>query len=68
MSGAYERSMKLPKAGWDPMFRGLIRKRLEELYEDLDTEFGLTPDMLIMFEFAPSRQELIKLLKQYLPR
>jgi glycine/D-amino acid oxidase-like deaminating enzyme len=66
MSGAYERSMKLPKAGWDPLFRDLIRDRLSKLYEQLDTDFGLTPDMLMMFEFAEDRQQLINAFKNYL--
>lgn len=68
MSGAYERGMKLPKAGWDPMFRELIRKRLDELYQELESDFGLTPDMLMMFEFSSNRKELINRFKQYLLR
>lgn len=63
MSGAYERSMKLPKAGWDTLFRELLEKRLEDLYDQLEIDFGLTPDMLLMFEFTLDRQKLISYFK-----
>jgi glycine/D-amino acid oxidase-like deaminating enzyme len=65
MSGAYERAMKLPKAGWDPLFRTMFSERLNKLFEELNIEFGLTPDMLLMFEFADNREALIKEFKNY---
>lgn len=66
MSGAYERAMNLPKAGWDPLLRSMIRHRLHGLYSSLETEYGLAPDMILMFEFAEDRGKLISDIKKYL--
>jgi glycine oxidase len=68
ISGAYERGFKLPKAGWDLMFKDLIQGRLENLYKELDTDFGLSPDMLMMFEFSENRANLIAWLRDYLSK
>ncbi|RYE14946.1 MAG: FAD-binding oxidoreductase [Rickettsiales bacterium] len=66
MSGAYERGIKLPKASWDKMLRNLIKDRIEELYNKLDTDYGLSPDMLMMFEFEDKLEERISFFRNYL--
>jgi len=68
MCGAYERSMKLPKAGWNEMFRGMFRNRLKQLYKDLDTDFGLLPDMIVMLEFARDSHKTISFFRDYFKR
>ncbi len=65
MSGAYERSMKLPKAGWDEVLRNLIYKRVNYIYDRLETDFGLSPDMLMMFEFSDNFEESLDSFKDY---
>lgn len=66
MCGAYERSMKLPKAGWDEVLREMIFNRLHYIYDQLETDFGLTPDLFMMFEFAPHFEETLDRFKSYL--
>jgi glycine oxidase len=63
MSGGYERGMKLPKAGWDSLLKEMIQERLTNLYKDLEINYGLAPEFLMMFEFAKNRQELVKYFK-----
>ncbi|AIK96539.1 NAD(P)/FAD-dependent oxidoreductase [Candidatus Odyssella acanthamoebae] len=65
MSGAYERSMKLPKAGWDEVLRDLISKRVNYIYDRLETDFGLSPDMIMMFEFSDNFEESLDYFKDY---
>ncbi len=50
ISGAYEHAMKLPRIGWDQMFKDLIRTKIENIFKELDTDYVLTPDMLLMFD------------------
>ncbi len=66
MCGAYGRSMKLPKAGWDEVLREMIFNRLHYIYDQLETDFGLTPDLFMMFEFASHFEETLGRFKSYL--
>ena len=50
MAGAYEHSMKLPRVGWDDMFKKLLLQKFHSLYDDLGINFGLPPDLLLMFD------------------
>jgi glycine/D-amino acid oxidase-like deaminating enzyme len=50
MAGAYEHAMKLPRVGWDEMFIQLLRQKFYALYQDLNIDFGLPPDLLLMFD------------------
>ncbi|WP_032113177.1 NAD(P)/FAD-dependent oxidoreductase [Candidatus Paracaedibacter symbiosus] len=65
MCGAYERSMKLPKAGWDEVLRDLIHNRVNYVYDRLETNFGLSPDMMMMFEFSDDFEESLDYFKDY---
>lgn len=65
MSGAYERSVKLPKAGWDEVLRDLIHKRVNYIYDRLETDFGLSPDMIMMFEFTDNLEETLEYFRDY---
>lgn len=68
MAGGYEHSMKLPKIGWDIMFKEMLYTKFEKLYKDLALDFVLPPDLLLMFEqdrekhieFFQKNNELIK--------
>ena len=68
MCGAYERSMKLPKIGWDSLMREMFHKRLEDLYKNLNTDFGLPPDITLMFQFDPNPSERIAFFRDYFAR
>ncbi|MBX9696938.1 MAG: FAD-dependent oxidoreductase, partial [Alphaproteobacteria bacterium] len=65
MCGAYERSMKLPKAGWDEVLREMIFNRLHYVYDRLETDFGITPDLFMMFEFSPHFEDTLDRFKAY---
>jgi len=56
LSGAYEHGMELPKVGWDKMFKEMLRDKIEKIYAQLDQNFILPPDLLLMFDddFAQS--------------
>ncbi len=48
MSAGYEHGMELPKIGWEFRIYNMMRKWIEELYNDLDTSFGISPEILMM--------------------
>lgn len=62
LSVGYEHSMKLPKLSWDLGMREMIYKRTEALYEALDIDIGLSPDILFMFDQQP---EMIPIFREY---
>lgn len=62
ISAGYEHSMKLPKLAWATEIKAMICKRMESLYEALEIDIGLSPDLLFMFHQRP---ELIPTFKQY---
>ena len=66
MSGSYEWGMKLPKIGYDQLFRNLTTERLEKIYQELDIDFGLNPDLMIMLYFAEDQKNMISYLNDAL--
>lgn len=48
MGAGYEHSMKLPNIGWNEMFKEMLYRKFEKLYDSLDTNIGIPPDLLIM--------------------
>lgn len=65
MSGGYEHSMELPKIGWDDIFEEMIRKRIEEVYKQLETELAIPTELILMFDFAKDRENWIRCFKEY---
>lgn len=65
VSGAYEYSARLP--GYlAQIFEEDIRSRTVTLYEQLETDFGLGPDVLAMLLFSLNRERSIAYLRDYL--
>lgn len=62
LSVGYEHNMKLPKLAWESAIKEMAVKRIENIYEKLDIDIGLSPDLLFMFEYIP---ETIPIFKQY---
>lgn len=62
VSVGYEHNMKLPKIAWDSMIKEMAYKRMENLYQQLEIDLGLSPDLLFMFDQEP---EMIPLFKEY---
>jgi glycine oxidase len=50
VSGAYEHSMRLPRLGWDHMLKEMVLNKIEAIYDALDTDFVLSPDLFLMFD------------------
>ncbi|MBN9542398.1 MAG: FAD-binding oxidoreductase [Alphaproteobacteria bacterium] len=65
MSGAYERAMKLPKAGWDDFISGMIEDKIRELYNKIGVNFALNPDIVLMFQFSNNQDALISYFQEY---
>lgn len=68
LAGAYEHSIRLPKFMPELEFISLIRTKIERVYEQLDTTFGLSPEILLMLEFDAEPEKRITYLKEYLAR
>ncbi len=58
----YEHGLKLPKIGWDLLLKSLLKTRVESIYEALEVDIGLSPDILFMFV---NNKNLIPLFRQY---
>jgi hypothetical protein len=63
VSTSYEHSMKLPRIGWDKLFEEMIHTRMQNLYDKLDIDYGLPPDVLIMINRGGD--EYISLFRDY---
>lgn len=62
ISGAYEHSMELPNLGLDEYFKEMWHNRIHNIYEQLDTDYGIPSDLLIMLDQEP---EYIPLFREY---
>ena len=64
MSAGYEHGMELPKIGWEFRIQLMIKKWVTELYDELDTSFGISPEILMMLnqtkESIPKVREYFK--------
>ncbi len=50
VSGAYEHRMLLPRLGYNQMLKEMLFQRLNKLYDDLEMDYILSPDVVLMFE------------------
>ena len=62
MSAGYEHGMELPKIGWEFRIQHMIKKWVTELYNELDTSFGISPEILMMLN---QTQESIPKVREY---
>lgn len=62
VSAGYEQNMKLPKLSWVSIIKEKGYMRAKFLYEALEIDIGLSPDILFMLDQVP---ELIPSIKQY---
>ncbi len=67
VSGAYEYSARLP-GFLAQVLEEDVRARARTLYEQLETDFGLGPDVLAMLLFSPNRERSTAHLRDYLAR
>jgi glycine/D-amino acid oxidase-like deaminating enzyme len=65
VSSAYEYSARLPGLFAQVMEED-IRERTKILYERLETDYGLGPDILPMLLFSPGRERSIRYFRDYL--
>ncbi len=62
ISAGYEHAMKLPKLCWMSEIRGMAHKHISAIYEQLEIDIGLPPDVFIMLHYVP---EMIPYFKTY---
>ncbi|HEX4045335.1 MAG TPA: FAD-dependent oxidoreductase [Gammaproteobacteria bacterium] len=60
VSAGHEHAIKLPKIGWHELFEDIWKHRAENIYTQLATELGLSPDLLIMLDQEPDGIFLVK--------
>jgi hypothetical protein len=56
-------SMHLPRNGWDEQLPQMIKANVERLYKELDNNFALPVEIILMLE---RESQLIPLVRQYL--
>lgn len=66
LSGAYEHKMTLPNVGWYDMFKDMLVSKITKVYDELDTDFIIPPDFLLLFDEASP--EDIQFFHDYLRR
>lgn len=65
IAGLHEHSMKLPSLMNEDVFRNMLYDKLLNIYQKLDTDFPLLPDMLFLFELNHSDEKTFAEYKQY---
>lgn len=65
-AGGYEHGMILPPFLSEKNFLDLFRAKLRNLYDELEIDFGLSPDILLMMMLSDTPKETITLLKNHL--
>ena len=68
VSAGYEHAIKIPKMGWNNLIEELLHERISAVYNALDTDYGLPPDILIMLEQEPSAIPIYKKYYQSLQK
>ncbi len=63
MASGYEHGLYLPRNGWDEQLPGMIRASANALYAQLDCDYGLPVEILLMLERNP---HLIPFIRPYL--
>lgn len=64
VSGAYEHDIKMPRIGWNAILKEVLDNKVRLLYEKLETNFPLPPDVIIMLDNNKGMN--FKFLKAYL--
>ncbi len=59
----YEHEMLLPKMGWESMIIDAIHQKAADIYDKLETDIAIYPDILSMID---QNRELLPILKDYL--
>jgi glycine oxidase len=54
LSVGYEHGMKLPKIAWAATIEEMVYNRAELIYDALEIDIGLSPDILFMFDQDPA--------------
>lgn len=62
---SYEHAMVLPKLGWESVMKEAFHSRAENIYNELETEVGLHPHVLMMLE---QNREYIPIIKNELKK
>ena len=65
MAGFYEHGMRLARLFPEKSFEQLLYSKFEKIYEALDTDFPLVPDILFLFELSEDNESNISYFKQY---
>jgi glycine oxidase len=68
VSGAYENALRLPRYLGHTYLEDSARQTALEIYRELDTDFGLGPDVLTMLAFLPRRDQVTARMRDYLAR
>ncbi len=63
MASSYEHSINLPRNGWDEQLPLLIKATVRRLYQELDCDFALPIEILLMLQREP---QLVPWFRQYL--
>jgi len=67
-SGCYEHGMSLPLFMNENFFIDKFKNQVEDIYDELNIDFGLMPEILLMLILTDKNNEIIHLLKQYFER
>lgn len=62
ISAGYEHAMQLPKMCWMQDVHKMARSLIVSMYDALEIDMGLAPDIFIMLHYAP---EMIPVFKEY---
>lgn len=62
ISAGYEHAMRLPKMCWMQDVHTMVRSLIVSMYDELEMDMGLAPDIFIMLHYAP---EMIPIFKEY---
>ncbi len=65
MAGFYEHGMELARLFPARNMEQLLTTKFEKIYEMLDTEYPLVPDILFLFELSDANDKNIAYFKQY---
>jgi len=65
ISVGYEHAMKLPKLCWSTDIRQMAFHYIKTMYDELEVDIGLAPDIFIMLHYVP---EMIPVFKAYYQR
>ncbi len=62
ISAGYEHAMRLPKICWMQDVHTMVRSLVVSMYDELEIDMGLAPDIFIMLHYTP---DLIPIFREY---